>query len=140
MDTGDSSEEDEDWEQVPTATPTIPQAANPPFSSHLTLEEENLENQLEEEIFGDSFAEEQQEEEEEDDDEMVEIDPYELEAQMMEEEEEEEGEDFLNGVVSPAPQQQETRRPISMNELAGGSAPVMDSDDEFSSSDESEDD
>ncbi|PPQ84881.1 hypothetical protein CVT25_004624 [Psilocybe cyanescens] len=126
----ESSDEEEDWEPVSTAPPTIPQASSSNFD-HLTLEEELLE----EEIFGDGFAEADADADDGGDNggEGVEIDPFELEEQM-----EEEDEDFLDAVMSPAPPEQ-TRRPISLNEMAGGAA-LVDSEDDFSSSDDSEDD
>ncbi|KAH9483099.1 Ell1-associated factor 1 [Psilocybe cubensis] len=120
----ESSDEEEDWEPVPTATPTIPQASMSSFSHH-TLD---LEDQLEDEIFGDGFGDEEGEGDGDD----SEIDPDDFARQMEEEE------DFLGAAMSPAPSEQ-TRRPISLNELAGG-VPLGDSDDDFSSSDDSEDD
>lgn len=111
----DSDDDEEDWEQVPTAIPVIPQ--------------QDYEAQLEEDIFGDGFAEGT-----EDADGGEDIDANDFEQMMNEQMEPDSEDDFLAAAVSPEP----TRQPISLNRLASGGA-VGDSDeDDFSSSDESD--
>jgi hypothetical protein len=118
----DSDDDEEDWEQVPTTAPVV---ARPQTRFDLTLEES-----LEEEIFGQSFA---------DADGGEEIDANAFEAELNEEMEDSE-DDFLAAAVMSDPEQH-TGQPISLNRLASGAAAAAaDSEDDFSSSDESDED
>ena len=116
----DSDDDEEDWEQVPTVAPDDP---HPQTEFDLTLEES-----LEEEIFGNNFANADGGEE---------IDANAFEAELNEEMEDSE-DDFLAAAVR-SDSEQHTRQPISLNRLASG-AGAADSEDDFSSSDESEED
>ena len=116
----DSDDDEEDWEQVPTTAPVDPHQQT---GFDLTLEQS-----LEEEIFGNNFADADGEEE---------IDANAFEAELNEEMEDSE-DDFLAAAVR-SDSEQHTRQPISLNRLASG-AVAADSEDDFSSSDESDED
>jgi len=116
----DSDEDEEDWEQVSTTAPVVPDSQS---GFELTLEES-----LEEEIFGDSFT---------DADGGEEIDANAFEKELNEEMDDSE-DDFLTAAVMSDPEQH-TSQPISLNRLASG-AGAADSEDDFSSSDESDED
>lgn len=113
----DSDDDEEDWEQVPTATPVIPQP------------QADYEAALEEDIFGDGFGDEA--------DAGEDIDANDFEK-MMNEQMERDSEDE-SSMVALSPEPDPTRKPISLNELASGGVAV-DSDDDFSSSEESDED
>ncbi|KIM42881.1 hypothetical protein M413DRAFT_26852 [Hebeloma cylindrosporum] len=116
----DSDDDSEDWEPVPTIAPSDPHAQ---AGFDLALEE-----RLEEEIFGNNFA---------DADGGEEIDPKACEAELNEEMEDSEDDFVAAAVMSDS--EQPTRQPISLNRLASG-AGAPDSEDDFSSSDESDED
>jgi len=116
----DSDDDEEDWEQVPTIAPVDPHQQT---GFDLTLEQS-----LEQEIFGSNFA---------DADGGEEIDANAFEAELNEEMEDSE-DDFLAAAVR-SDSEQHTRQPISLNRLASG-AVAADSEDDFSSSDESDED
>ncbi|KAF8966497.1 hypothetical protein BDZ97DRAFT_687369 [Flammula alnicola] len=115
----DSSDDEEDWEQVPTATPVISQP------------QPDYELALEEDIFGDGFADADAEGGEE-----IDVNAFE---QELNEQMGESDDDFLAAAVSPEPEQQQTRQPISLNRLASG-ADAADSEDDYTSSEDSDED
>ncbi|KDR74480.1 hypothetical protein GALMADRAFT_587787 [Galerina marginata CBS 339.88] len=132
----DTSEDEEDWEQVPTASTAMSQDGNGSTGFDLSLEEE-----LEGDIFGDGFgdAEPYADRDRYGDGDGEEIDENAFAMELDQQMEESEGDvedDFLAAAVSPEPEQ--ARQPISLNRLASGGGAVGDSDDEFSSSDESD--
>jgi hypothetical protein len=115
----DSDDDEEDWEPVPTIAPDDPYSHT---GFDLTLEQS-----LEEEIFGNNFANADGGEE---------IDANAFEAELNEEMEDLE-DDFLAAAVM-SDSEQHTRQPISLNRLASG-AGAADSEDEYSSSESDED-
>jgi hypothetical protein len=116
----DSDDDDDDegyWEQVPTVTPVIPQP------------QADYEAALEEDIFGDGFGDEG--------DAGEDIDENDFEK-MMNEQMDRDSEDE-SSMVALSPEPDPTRKPISLNNFASGGVAV-DSDDDFSSSEESDED
>ncbi|KAF9480244.1 hypothetical protein BDN70DRAFT_877870 [Pholiota conissans] len=108
----DDDDDDEDWEQIPTATTSIPQA------------EADYEASLEQDIFG-GFG---------DDDGGEDIDANDLEQMMNEQLDSDDDE-----MVPVLPEPDRNAKPMSLNEMVTG-VPAVDSDDDYSSSDESDDD
>ncbi|KJA21648.1 hypothetical protein HYPSUDRAFT_202784 [Hypholoma sublateritium FD-334 SS-4] len=114
----DSDDDDEeDWEQVPTVTPVIAQP--------------DYEAELEEAIFGDGFS---------DADGGEDIDVNAFEQEMNEQMDPDSEDDFLAAMISPEPERPATGQPISLNRLASGTGAADSDEDDFSSSDESDED
>lgn len=134
----DSEDEDNEdmWEQVSTTAP-------PPTASSLpvTAATNNFMDTFEE-IDGDELFGDDGDGEDGDGDEGEEIDADMLEGVLNETMGEvDSDEDFLGAAVEKAPDEPPARQPISLNRYVDGGVSVNnDSDDDFSSSDESDDD
>ena len=113
----DSDDDEEDWEQVPTVTPVIAQP--------------DYEAELEEAIFGDGFS---------DADGGEDIDANAFEQEMNEQMDPDSEDDFLAAMISPEPERPLTGQPISLNRLASGTGAADSDEDDFSSSEESDED
>lgn len=113
----DSDDDEEDWEQVPTVTPVVAQP--------------DYEAELEEAIFGDGFS---------DADGGEDIDANAFEQMMNEQMDPDSEDDFLEAIISPEPERPPAGQPISLNRLASGTGAADSDEDDFSSSDESDED
>ncbi|KAF5322862.1 hypothetical protein D9619_001245 [Psilocybe cf. subviscida] len=141
---GSDSEDDDDWEQVPTTAPPPPMTSLPVTAAVNNFmdspEAGTFNDTLFEEIDGDALFGDDGDDG--DGDEGEEIDADMLEGVLNETlEDVDSDEDFIGAAVEKAVDDAPPRQPImSLNRFADGGVTVNDSDEDFSSSDESDDD
>jgi hypothetical protein len=143
------SDEEEDWDEVSTTNPASVSLAPSNANSNVGNNAATYDAVLEQDIFGDVFEEvdgddegqptAQQYADGEGEEEEIDMNAFEQELNEHMEVADDSDDDVFGGLVE-SELQGDTRQPISLNRLASGGVGVDMSEEDYSSSDESDDD